>query len=173
MRSLTLILAIFFTTTSTAQYITSIDYEIGVDTYLVFPYTSIGATHSSGIRFETGMLDYPNSTNAFFQEAIRVKTQNYSWFPRVEDIGDYQKRTRGLVSYLLVGIPVYLGDDAQINLMGGYCSDEGIATKISLSYPFVSSENLSQGANVRLTLSTITTPVRVMVLFGYSAYVFW
>lgn len=173
MRLFLVCIAFCFTLTSYSQtYIRSIDFGVGIDSYLVFPYTSCSITGKSGFVAEIGQLDYPTSTNVFFQETIRVRTADFPWFPRIEDIGTYQRRTRGQVLFGLMGYHFPLSDRLSTKIMVGECSDEGWAMKSNLEYALLRSiEDGEVIATVDLHFSTIVTETRFMYFGGYTAKV--
>lgn len=166
-------IAFCFTLTSYSQtYIRSIDFGVGIDSYLVFPYTSCSITGTNGVVAEVGQLDYPTSTNVFFQETIRVRTADFPWFPRIENIGTYTKKTRGQVIFGLMGYHFSLSDKVSTKIMVGECSDEGWAMKSDLDYSLLKTfDGDDVIATVDLNFITIVTETRFMYFVGYSATV--
>lgn len=155
-------------------YIESIDVGIDIDNYLVFPYISYGATTRDGMRLEVGKLDYPTSTNVFFQETVRVRSSEFPWFPMVEDIGNYTKKTRGTVLFVFMGYEFNLTNRMSAQMMVGECSDEGWAMKSELAYCVLESKyGDSVNAKINVSASNIITETRVISFYGYSTKIYF
>ena len=129
-KKILILLTLLLSTLTNAQHITGIETSISIDKYILFPYNSLTLYHKNGLNIEAGFVDYPTSTNVFFQETIRQQSTNLQWIiPTIEDYGDYSRNTRGTVPYYFIGYRIEQ-DIFAINIQNGWCHDNYYTLKL-------------------------------------------
>ena len=124
------LLIFLLSTKINGQSIVGVETSMSIDKYILFPYNSLTLYYKNGLNIEAGFVEYPTSTNVFFQETVRQQSTNLQWIiPTIEDYGDYSRNTRGTVPYYFIGYRIEQ-DIFSINIQNGWCHDNYYTLKL-------------------------------------------
>jgi len=124
------LLIFLLSTKINGQSIVGVETSMSIDKYILFPYNSLTLYYKNGLNIEAGFVDYPTSTNVFFQETVRQQSSNLQWIiPKIEDYGDYSRNTRGTVPYYFIGYRIEQ-DIFAINIQNGWSHDNYYTLKL-------------------------------------------
>ena len=170
-KRLMMVLMLLLCATLHGQIVTGVETTMSIDKYILFPYHSLTLHFNNGLNIEAGFVDYPTSTNIFFQETIRQQSSNLAWLiPPLEDYGDYSKNTRGTVPYYFIGYQ-FTQDIFHINIQNGWCHDNYYTLKLK---PIITLYELKEENNIvrfQINSQVFISEKTTYTFIGYNMFV--